>query len=85
MKSFQYTITDEAGIHARPAGVLVKEARKFKSRMTIINGEKKADLTRLMALMGLGVRTGAVIKVEIDGEDEDAAAAYMARFFQENM
>lgn len=42
MKQFTYIITDEAGIHARPAGLLVKEAAKFTSTTTIAKGAKKA-------------------------------------------
>ena len=54
MKSFNYVITDEVGIHARPAGMLVKEAKKYESSVTIFKGEKKADAKKLMVLMGLG-------------------------------
>ncbi len=47
MKQFQYTITDANGIHARPAGLLVKEAQRFASAVKLIRGEKSADLKRL--------------------------------------
>lgn len=40
MKSFEYTVKDELGIHARPAGLLVKEAKKFQSECTITKGDK---------------------------------------------
>ena len=43
MKSFNYVITDEVGIHARPAGLLVKEAKKYESAVTIVKGDRKAD------------------------------------------
>lgn len=85
MKSFQYTISDEVGIHARPAGLLVKEARKFKSKMTITSGAKKADLTKLMALMGMGIRKGDNVTVEVIGEDEDEAASYLEDFLKKNL
>ena len=39
MKSFEYTVKDELGIHARPAGLLVKEAKKFQSECTITKGD----------------------------------------------
>ena len=42
MKQFTYVITDEAGIHARPAGLLVKEAAKFASRPPLPRVLKKA-------------------------------------------
>ena len=41
MKSFEYTIKDELGIHARPAGMLVKEAKNFASECTITKDGKK--------------------------------------------
>ena len=44
MKKFTYTITDPSGIHARPAGVLVKAIKPFASTCTITKGEKTVDL-----------------------------------------
>lgn len=43
MKSFEYTIKDELGIHARPAGMLVKEAKNFASECTITKMEKRKN------------------------------------------
>ena len=85
MKSFKYVITDEVGIHARPAGILVKEAKKYASTITIVKGEKKADATRLMALMGLGVKCGEEITVCTDGENEEAASAAIEAFLKANL
>lgn len=48
MKNFSYVITDEVGIHARPAGLLVKEAKKYQSKITVDKGGKKAEATKLM-------------------------------------
>lgn len=85
MKSFQYVITDAIGIHARPAGLLVKEAKKYESKIVLKKGEKQADITKLMALMGLGVKCHETVTVEVAGADEDAACAAMEKFFQENL
>ena len=85
MKSFTYTIQDELGIHARPAGMLAKEAAKFKSVVTIDNGTKKADAKRLMAIMSKGVKKGHTVTVTVEGEDEDTAATAMETFFKENL
>ena len=63
MKHFTYVITDEAGIHARPAGLLVKEAAKFASSTTIAKGAKKGDLKRIFGVMALGVKKGEEITV----------------------
>ena len=58
MKTFEYTVKDELGIHARPAGLLVKEAKKFESECTITKGGKTKKLTQLMMLMSLGRKAG---------------------------
>lgn len=84
MKEFTYTITDPVGIHARPAGMLAKKAAGFKSTVTVIKGEKKADTRRLMALMGLGIRCGETITVQAEGEVEQAAADGIKAFLTEN-
>lgn len=85
MKKFQYTIKDAEGIHARPAGLLVKEAKKYKSKIVISKDGKSAEATRLMAVMSLGVKSGQTIEVEITGEDEDTASEGMKTFFEGNL
>ena len=82
MKSFEYTITDPVGIHARPAGILVKEIKKYASTVTVIKGEKEVNALKLMALMGMGIKQGDTVKVTIDSADEDAAAAAIEEVFK---
>ena len=71
MKSFSYTVKDELGIHARPAGMLVKEVKNFKSKVTLEKDGKVIDATRLMAVM--------------EGADEDAAYDALKSFFETNL
>ena len=85
MKSFDYTITDPVGIHARPAGILVKEIKKYASTVTVSKGEKEVNALKLMALMGMGIKQGDTVKVTIDGADEDVAAAAIEEFFKANL
>ncbi len=85
MQKFNYTIKDEVGIHARPAGMLVKEAKKYQSRITISKDGKPADATKLMAVMGLGVKCGQNVEVEISGDDEAAAYEAVKAFFESNL
>ena len=85
MKEFTYVITDEIGIHARPAGMLVKEAKAFTSKITLEANGKTADATKLMAVMSLGVKNGAEVVIKAEGEDEDAAIAKMEEFMKENL
>lgn len=85
MKSFTYTIQDELGIHARPAGMLAKAAAACKSVITIDNGTKKADAKRLMAIMSMGVKKGHTVTVTVEGESEDADCATIEEFFKTNL
>ncbi|MBE5932773.1 MAG: HPr family phosphocarrier protein [Lachnospiraceae bacterium] len=85
MKEFKYIIKDEIGIHARPAGLLAKEAKAFTSKITIEANGKSADVTRLMAVMGLGVKNGAEVTIKAEGDDEDVAIAKMQEFMEANL
>lgn len=85
MKEITYTITDPEGIHARPAGVLVKEAAKFTSKVTIAKDGKEVDAKRILGLMGLGVKCGQEIVLKTEGEDEDAAIEALGKFLEENL
>lgn len=85
MKQFEYVIKDELGIHARPAGLLVKEAKKYESKIVISKDGKKSDATKLMAVMGMAVKCGQTVEVEVSGSDEEAAFEGMKAFFEKNL
>lgn len=85
MKEFKFIIKDEVGIHARPAGLLVKKAGEFKSLITIKKGDKSADAKRLFAVMGLAAKKGDEIIFNIDGEDENEALNVLEQFCKENL
>lgn len=85
MKEFKYVITDPEGIHARPAGILVKQAAGYQSTVKIAKGEKSADAKRIFGVMGLGVKTGEEITITVEGADEDTAAAELETFFKGNL
>lgn len=84
MKKFEYTIQDPQGIHARPAGQLTKEAKNYKSTITLTKGEKEVNVLKLLALMGLAVKCGETVTISVEGEDEDVCAAAMEEFFKAN-
>ncbi len=85
MKEFKYVITDPEGIHARPAGILVKQAAGYQSSVKIAKGEKSADAKRIFGVMGLGVKTGEEVTITVEGADEDTAAVELETFFKENL
>ncbi|EOQ38536.1 HPr family phosphocarrier protein [Butyricicoccus pullicaecorum] len=85
MKEFDYTIQDALGIHARPAGQLVKVVKGFSSKVTLHKDGKAVDATRLMSLMGMGVKQGDALHITVEGEDEAAACEALQKFFTENL
>ena len=85
MKSFSYTVKDELGIHARPAGMLVKEVKNFKSKVTLEKDGKAIHATRLMAVMSMGVKKDQTVTITVEGADEDAAYDALKFFFETNL
>lgn len=84
MKEFEFVVTDTQGIHARPAGLLVKEAKKFESNISVFKGARKGDLKKIFTVMALGVKQGEAIKVQVEGADEEQAASAVEAFLKEN-
>lgn len=85
MKEFTYTIKDEMGIHARPAGLFVKEAAAFPCVVTITKDGKEVDAKRIFGVMGLGVKCGQEITLKTDGEKEEEAMETLSKFLEENL
>ena len=86
MQEFIYTIKDRDGIHARPAGVLIKAAKGYQSKITIEAHGKTADLKGgIFALMALGIRCGWEVKVTVEGDDEQVAAVELKELFNQTI
>ena len=85
MKSFNYIITDEIGIHARPAGLLAREAKAVTSKVTLSCNGNSAEATRLIAVMSMGVKKGNEVMVTVEGEDEETAIMKLQDFFKSNL
>ena len=80
MKEFTHVIADPLGLHARPAGMLVKACAGFTSAVTI-----KADAKRLMAVMRLAAKQGMELTVSVEGADEEKAATELKAFLEANL
>ncbi len=85
MKEFKHVINDPLGMHARPAGMLVKAVAGYASTITITAPTGKADAKRLMALMRLAAKQGMELTVTVEGADEDKAAAELQAFLTANL
>ena len=85
MKEFKHVIIDPLGIHARPAGMLVKAVACYASKITVTAPTGTADARRLLALMKLAAKQGMELTVTVDGADEEKAAAELQAFLAENL
>jgi Phosphotransferase System HPr (HPr) Family len=85
MREVRYVITDEMGLHARPAGLLVKTAQKYKSQILLKNGEKSCNAKKIYGLMELRLKKGSAITFTVEGEDEDTAAEDLKEFLKQHL
>lgn len=85
MQRIEYVIKDELGIHARPAGALVKEAARFQADIKIQKEEKEADAKRLFSVMGLAIKKGECVTITAEGTDEVKAIEAMENFLRSNL
>lgn len=85
MKEFTHVIADPLGLHARPAGMLVKACAGYVSAVTITAPTGKADAKRLMAVMRLAAKQGMELTVSVEGADEEKAATELKAFLEANL
>ncbi len=85
MIRIEHVIKDELGIHARPAGQLVKVASAYRCTIKLEAKGKTADAKRIMGVMQLAVKCGDTLCIFCEGEDEIAAAAALKQFMMENL
>lgn len=86
MKEFTYTIEDELGIHARPAGLLTRLAKSFPDTVvTITRGDRTVKASQLMKLMNMAVKKGDAVTVAAEGPAEEEAIAALRQFFEETL
>ena len=85
MKEFKHVIQAPVGLHSRPAGQLVKQVSAYESAVTIVAPRGQADAKRLMAVMKLAAKQGDTLTVQVEGADEETAAAQLQAYLQENL
>ena len=85
MKEFKHVINDPMGLHARPAGMLVKACAGYASKITLTAPTGKADAKRLMGIMRLAAKQGMELTFTVEGDDEEKAAAELQAFLAENL
>jgi phosphocarrier protein len=85
MVTFEYAINDDLGIHARPAGIIVRQAKNSKSQILLSKGDKQVNASNILGIMGLGVKKGDTVRISAEGPDENEAAQNMLKLFKENL
>lgn len=85
MKEFKYVITDPEGIHARPAGLLVKAVKGYECDIKIAKGGKAMNAKAIFGIMGLGAKKGDEVTLTFNGADEEKACEEISKFMQENL
>ncbi len=82
MPDKEVTITDDVGLHARPAAVFSKKAAGFSSEITVSKGDRSANAKSIMSVLKLDVKKGDVISIATDGDDADEALAELVAFIE---
>ena len=85
MVKFTFVVHDEMGLHARPAGALVKEAAKCSSKVTLRKGEKTGDAKKIFNVMGLSIKANEEVELSVEGDNEQEEAAALEAFIKENI
>ncbi|WP_188207464.1 HPr family phosphocarrier protein [Alkalibacillus aidingensis] len=84
MKQVEVTITNETGLHARPAQQLVQEANKYSSDIKIVTGDKETEAKSILGIMTLGIEKGRTIGIKADGPDEEEAVNALVDLIENN-
>ena len=84
MKKFDYTLNIKMGIHARPAALIADRAKFVEEQVMIAFGDKVADASKILDMIGLGAKKGDTVTVMVEGPDEERVAAELEQLFKEN-
>lgn len=79
MVSQKVTVINPTGLHARPAAVLVREAKQFESEIYVMAGTRKVDAKNVLALMDASIVCGMKITVQCIGADEEKALSALVQ------
>ena len=78
------TISNRAGIHARPAAVLVQTAKDFKANIYLEKDKDRINAKSIMGILTLAAAYGTELKIIAEGEDEKEAVEALTRLFRTN-
>ena len=85
MKEYVYTGKSSLGMHARPAGMFVKLAKQCESVIEVCKGDKRVNVSRILAVMGMGIQQGDTITLTVEGPDEETVFPQLRQICEENL
>lgn len=86
MKMLSFTVADPAGMHARPAAILSKEAVKYQAEISLQSNGKSGNMKSILGIMSMGIKSGQSVDISIAGPDEgDAYEAISALVSSEGL
>ena len=85
MVSKEIKITNPTGLHLRPAGNLCKQAMRYKSKVTFNYGGNIANAKSVLSVLGACIKTGDVITLICEGDDEEEALKNLAAYIENGL
>lgn len=84
MTEMELTITNEAGLHSRPADLFVRTAKLYESHIVVTKGERSANAKNIIKVILLNASQGEAIRIAATGPDEEAAIHDLSQLVRSN-
>lgn len=85
MKEYVYTVKSSLGMHARPAGMFVQLAKQSQSVIEVCKDGRRVNVSRILAVMGMGIQQGDTITLTVEGPDEETVFPRLRQICEENL
>ncbi len=85
MKSIHVIVQSGTGLHARPASLLVSEAGKYESEITVEKDNVSVNAKSIFGILSLSAATGDAITIKADGPDENSAIEGIQKLFDDGL
>ena len=76
------TVTNNIGLHARPATFFIQKANSFRSSIWIEKDERKVNAKSLLGVLSMGIAKGMTVTLVAEGQDEDEAIDQLIQLIQ---
>ncbi|TCL71541.1 phosphocarrier protein [Hydrogenispora ethanolica] len=76
------TVTNQTGLHARPASLFINAAAAFRSKITVTKNDRSGSAKSLLGILALGISKGSEITITAEGEDEAEAVAALVQLVE---